>query len=189
MRWRANGAGETGKEAAKGIYSDAFKRAGAMWGVGAYLYALRAQVVAIEHVNGDWRITVEGHKALRQVLGATPAAEPDTTPPPPPQILKEDSAAIMKVVSLALEFCETMESLEEWARTCGHRSDKWQLMHREHRLQMKERAAERYAAVRAADDDARRQMSQTVIGQQVTDQLALTYQPEPGASEPEEDAA
>ena len=36
--WKANGAGETQVEAEKGQYSDAFKRAGAVWGVGRYLY-------------------------------------------------------------------------------------------------------------------------------------------------------
>jgi hypothetical protein len=38
--WRSNGAGETEVEAEKGQYSDAFKRAASMWGVGRYLYYL-----------------------------------------------------------------------------------------------------------------------------------------------------
>jgi hypothetical protein len=38
--WRGNGAGETDVEGEKGQYSDAFKRAGVMWGIGRYLYAL-----------------------------------------------------------------------------------------------------------------------------------------------------
>ena len=38
--WRANGAGETRVEEEKGQYSDAFKRAATMWGVGRYLYYL-----------------------------------------------------------------------------------------------------------------------------------------------------
>jgi hypothetical protein len=37
---RSNGAGETNVEGEKGQYSDAFKRAGVMWGIGRYLYAL-----------------------------------------------------------------------------------------------------------------------------------------------------
>ena len=36
--WKANGAGETDVEAEKGQYSDAFKRAGVLWGIGRYLY-------------------------------------------------------------------------------------------------------------------------------------------------------
>jgi hypothetical protein len=38
--WKANGAGETHVEAEKGQYSDAFKRAAVMWGIGRYLYSL-----------------------------------------------------------------------------------------------------------------------------------------------------
>lgn len=38
--WRSNGAGETNVEGEKGQYSDAFKRAAVMWGVGRYLYYL-----------------------------------------------------------------------------------------------------------------------------------------------------
>jgi len=38
--WRSNGAGVTDVEAEKGQYSDAFKRAAVLWGVGRYLYDL-----------------------------------------------------------------------------------------------------------------------------------------------------
>jgi len=38
--WRSNGAGETDIEGEKGRYSDAFKRAATLWGVGRYLYYL-----------------------------------------------------------------------------------------------------------------------------------------------------
>ena len=40
-RWRANGAGETQIEGDKGQFSDAFKRACVMWGVGKYLYNIK----------------------------------------------------------------------------------------------------------------------------------------------------
>ena len=38
--WRSNGAGETQVEGEKGKFSDAFKRAAVLWGVGRYLYYL-----------------------------------------------------------------------------------------------------------------------------------------------------
>lgn len=38
--WRANGAGQTDIEGEKGQFSDAFKRAAVMWGIGRYLYYL-----------------------------------------------------------------------------------------------------------------------------------------------------
>lgn len=45
--WRSNGAGETSYEAEKGQYSDAFKRAAVMWGIGRYLYQLKNNWVKI----------------------------------------------------------------------------------------------------------------------------------------------
>jgi hypothetical protein len=38
--WKSNGAGETAVEGEKGRFSDAFKRAAVLWGVGRYLYDL-----------------------------------------------------------------------------------------------------------------------------------------------------
>ena len=40
--WRSNGAGATQVEGEKGKFSDAFKRAAVLWGVGRYLYYLDA---------------------------------------------------------------------------------------------------------------------------------------------------
>lgn len=38
--WRSNGSDETDVEGVKGQYSDAFKRAAVLWGIGRYLYYL-----------------------------------------------------------------------------------------------------------------------------------------------------
>jgi len=38
--WKSNGAGKTDIEGEKGQYSDAFKRAAVLWGIGRYLYDL-----------------------------------------------------------------------------------------------------------------------------------------------------
>lgn len=46
--WRANGAGDTQVEAEKGKASDAFKRAGVMWGIGRYLYSIPNQWLPID---------------------------------------------------------------------------------------------------------------------------------------------
>lgn len=48
--WKSNGAGETDIEGAKGQYSDAFKRAAVLWGVGRYLYDLPNEWVDLD----DW---------------------------------------------------------------------------------------------------------------------------------------
>lgn len=46
--WRSNGAGETDVEGEKGRYSDAFKRAAVLWGIGRYLYYLPNSWVPIK---------------------------------------------------------------------------------------------------------------------------------------------
>ncbi len=46
--WRSNGAGQTNIEGDKGQYSDAFKRAAVLWGIGRYLYSLPNEWVALE---------------------------------------------------------------------------------------------------------------------------------------------
>lgn len=46
--WKSNGAGDTQVEAEKGAFSDAFKRAAVMWGIGRYLYALPNEWVELD---------------------------------------------------------------------------------------------------------------------------------------------
>jgi hypothetical protein len=46
--WKGDGAGDTDFEGDKGAFSDAFKRAAVKWGIGRYLYDLKAPWVAIE---------------------------------------------------------------------------------------------------------------------------------------------
>ena len=52
--WKSDGAGETNIEGEKGQFSDSFKRAAAVWGVGRYLYYLPNTYV---HVDGNGRFT------------------------------------------------------------------------------------------------------------------------------------
>jgi len=175
-RTRSNGAGDTDKEAAKGGYSDAFKRAAVMWGVGAYLYALRPQVVDVEFVNGRPTIAPHERARLQGVLGAVDPGEPaDSTAATPPEIKPDDSAAIQNVVRLALEFCDSEATLQDWARQVGHRSDKWHLMLPEHRTQIAALAKTKLAEVRAKDAEHRRLMAQTITGER-----------EPGEDEPDQ---
>lgn len=49
--WRSNGAGNTDIEGEKGGYSDAFKRAAVLWGVGRYLYGIDSPWVRIN----EWK--------------------------------------------------------------------------------------------------------------------------------------
>lgn len=61
--WKANGAGDSDVEAEKGAFSDAFKRAAVMWGIGRYLYDDRFKGVWVPctlNANGkfkDWTVS------------------------------------------------------------------------------------------------------------------------------------
>ena len=72
--WRSNGAGETQVEGEKGKFSDAFKRAAVLWGIGRYLYQLdniwvpikpqgKSHVIAETPKMPSWA-TPEGYEAL-----------------------------------------------------------------------------------------------------------------------------
>ena len=54
--WRSNGAGETDVEGEKGRYSDAFKRAAVLWGVGRYLYYLPNQWVSLKPAGRSYQL-------------------------------------------------------------------------------------------------------------------------------------
>lgn len=50
--WKADGAGATDMEGEKGMLSDALKRAAVRWGVGRYLYDLKAPAMELEERGG-----------------------------------------------------------------------------------------------------------------------------------------
>jgi hypothetical protein len=57
--WKADGAGQTDMEADKGALSDAFKRAAVRWGVGRYLYDMKAPWLPIEQQGKSFVFTKE----------------------------------------------------------------------------------------------------------------------------------
>jgi hypothetical protein len=79
--WKENGAGDTDIEAAKGAFSDAFKRAAVLWGIGRYLYNMPNEWVVLE--NEGKKFSPEALKTLaqkhRELVAATflPPAKPD----------------------------------------------------------------------------------------------------------------
>ncbi len=62
--WRANGAGASDIEGDKGIYSDAFKRAAVLWGVGRYLYDVKARWAPINEFKQFSPETLKSFEAL-----------------------------------------------------------------------------------------------------------------------------
>lgn len=66
--WKANGAGQSDIEAEKGQYSDAFKRAAVLWGIGRYLYDLPNTWYPIEKHGNSYRFTKEAESQMTQFL-------------------------------------------------------------------------------------------------------------------------
>jgi len=66
--WKSNGAGETNVEGEKGQFSDAFKRAAVLWGIGRYLYDLDSPWVEIEQKGKSYSIKKTEMKKLTAVL-------------------------------------------------------------------------------------------------------------------------
>jgi hypothetical protein len=66
--WKSNGAGETDFEGVKGQYSDAFKRAAVLWGVGQYLYDLPNKWYPIIKKGKSYDFPDEVKKQLQKEL-------------------------------------------------------------------------------------------------------------------------
>ena len=66
--WKADGAGDTDFEAAKGAFSDAFKRAAVKWGIGRYLYGLDSPWVEIEPMGKSFKIKASEMSKLKAAL-------------------------------------------------------------------------------------------------------------------------
>ncbi len=64
--WKADGAGATDVEGEKGMLSDALKRAAVRWGIGRYLYEMKAPWVALEAAGNSYRIPESERKKLDQ---------------------------------------------------------------------------------------------------------------------------
>lgn len=64
--WKSNGAGETDVEAEKGQYSDAFKRAAVLWGIGRYLYDVPNKWIPIEQKGRSYGFSNETIAELNQ---------------------------------------------------------------------------------------------------------------------------
>jgi len=62
--WKSDGAGDTDFEAEKGALSDAFKRAAVRWGIGRYLYDLKAPWIEIEQRGKSYIIKPDELKKL-----------------------------------------------------------------------------------------------------------------------------
>lgn len=105
--WKANGAGETRVEADKGQYSDAFKRAGVMWGIGRYLYSMPNIWVYLDekgNIKKDQIIILQN--ALAELTGQKKLQDP-----------KKRTAAenFLEKCRSDMLVCNTPEQLQDWS--------------------------------------------------------------------------
>lgn len=73
--WKSNGAGDTDIEADKGALSDAFKRAGVLWGIGQYLYDLDALWVTLEERGRTHVIAKHEFARLHKLVGGQTSSQ------------------------------------------------------------------------------------------------------------------
>ncbi len=69
--WKSNGAGETDFEGTKGQFSDAFKRAGVLWGIGRYLYDLDSPWVEITKRGKSYILADSAKTQLDKIIKDT----------------------------------------------------------------------------------------------------------------------
>ena len=109
--WRANGAGDTDIEAQKGGYSDAFKRAAVLWGIGRYLYDLDAPWVRLT----EWKqIDPAEMPKLRALLGTKPLARDPARKEPVNEATKAKFRDDWKALAEGLLQCETVEQIDDY---------------------------------------------------------------------------
>jgi len=120
--WKSNGAGETQVEADKGQYSDAFKRAAVMWGVGRYLYDVQNTWVKLKPQGRSYAIADPNATELKRSLdnaakGIRVAS--NNTPPPPYKPEKKEATKeekrdwFSKKVSEMVTGLNTIESIDD----------------------------------------------------------------------------
>lgn len=111
--WKANGAGETDVEGEKGQYSDAFKRAAVLWGIGRYLYDLPNQWMPLKPQG---RTHVLAQTPTLPVWALPPGSKDQAPEPPKPaQAAPEGSQKVgeleLKKLRVLIEKTNTDEAV------------------------------------------------------------------------------
>lgn len=78
--WKEDGSGDTEREAEKGALSDSFKRSGANWGIGRYLYDMVNMWVDIEKSGNSYKIKDDQYAKLDKAHEALVRGYPESTP-------------------------------------------------------------------------------------------------------------
>ena len=110
--WKANGAGDTDVEKEKGAFSDAFKRAAVLWGIGRYLYDIDSPWVELEAAGKSFKIADRELVRLHTLLAkGQPVSNGHAKP-----ISEQWAEDAVKDIAAA----PTLESLSEWWKVNGN---------------------------------------------------------------------
>lgn len=113
MIWKSNGAGDTDVEGEKGAFSDAFKRAAVLWGIGRYLYDLGNVWVELQSRGKSFVIKDQEKPKLAKVLqnlqsGKAAEGSPFTKPEPTEDEINTRYSDILT----AIDNAETVDELD-----------------------------------------------------------------------------
>lgn len=131
--WKGDGAGATDVEADKGTFSDAFKRAGVMWGIARYLYDLDSPWVALEAKGRSYIIKPSELPRLQRLVGGETnrKAKDDDWHPGPCKTRQDIHAMTGKAID-DLKACSDLDMLAGFERSyrdfleqLAHNAPKW----------------------------------------------------------------
>lgn len=109
--WKENGSGDSDIEAAKGAFSDSFKRAAVLWGIGRYLY----------DVPNIW-VEVDNFKKIKnpndvRLKNALLAAEKGIRLPDEPEAVLPITGEEFVLMQQEIKACKNIEELKEtWSK-------------------------------------------------------------------------
>jgi hypothetical protein len=105
--WKENGAGDSAMDAEKGAFSDSFKRAAVLWGIGRYLYDVPNIWVDLD----DWG-KIKNTRDQKLIKALEQAAKGIRSEPEPEPEIKEENPT-KKWLSDAGEKLKTLKNPEE----------------------------------------------------------------------------
>lgn len=117
--WKTNGAGETQVEADKGQYSDAFKRAAVLWGVGRYLYDVENKWVELSGYGRSYKIKNPHSSELKEMLANAAKGirvAPGIPDEPEQEITGDRMKKFIDAAEKAIKEKDNMDALNTWHR-------------------------------------------------------------------------
>ncbi len=114
--WKADGAGDSDVEAEKGALSDAFKRAAVRWGVGRYLYDLKAPWVPLKAKGNSYVIAAEARPQLDALLRGKKAPEQKPPAAPTKPTPEQAAEAFVKKTVAETGVMRSVADLDDWVK-------------------------------------------------------------------------